>query len=76
MINILIKLMLHTTNKALEDLSCQYDMSVRNSMNTIIQFSYGDDMLDPVNMEGDGRPINLKRLLFFVKVSGLCYLIF
>jgi RNA polymerase Rpb1, domain 5 len=28
--------------KALEDLSMQYDMTVRNSEQTVVQFSYGD----------------------------------
>lgn len=37
--------------KALEDLSMQYDQSVRNSEQTIIQFVYGDDGLNPSCME-------------------------
>ncbi len=37
--------------KALEDLSLQYDGTVRNSEKTIIQFVYGDDGLDPAMME-------------------------
>jgi len=37
--------------KALEDLSLQYDNTVRNSEKTVIQFVYGDDGLDPAKME-------------------------
>lgn len=37
--------------KALEDLSLQYDDTVRNSEKTVIQFVYGDDGLDPAKME-------------------------
>ena len=45
--------------KALEDLSCQYDDTVRNSSQHVVQLVYGDDGLDPVDMEGrEGRPIN------------------
>lgn len=33
--------------KALEDLSMQYDMTVRNSEQSVVQFSYGDDGLNP-----------------------------
>lgn len=52
--------------KALEDLSTQYDGSVRNSTGGIVQFCYGDDGLDPALMEGDGQPLNLSRLLMTV----------
>lgn len=52
--------------KALEDLSTQYDGSVRNSTGGIVQFCYGDDGLDPTLMEGDGQPLNLMRLLMTV----------
>lgn len=41
----------HKPNKALEDLSLQYDGTVRNSERTVIQFVYGDDGLDPAKME-------------------------
>ena len=49
--------------KALEDLSMQYDMTVRNSEKTVIQFKYGDDGLNPQLMEKGDRPVNFKRLL-------------
>ena len=38
--------------KAMEDLVVRYDMTVRNNMNKIIQFKYGDDCVDPVKVEG------------------------
>ncbi|CAM9833807.1 unnamed protein product [Pylaiella littoralis] len=41
--------------KALEDLSMQYDRTVRNSEQTIIQFVYGDDGLNPSCMEANMR---------------------
>ena len=47
--------------KSLEDLSSQYDNTVRNSAGTVVQFRYGEDMLDPVNMEGKARPVNFER---------------
>ncbi|KAK6455311.1 DNA-directed RNA polymerase III subunit C1 [Scheffersomyces xylosifermentans] len=47
--------------KSLEDLSSQYDSTVRNSSNGIVQFTYGGDGLDPYDMEGDARPVNFKR---------------
>jgi len=49
--------------KALEDLSMHYDNSVRNSESTVVQFTYGDDGLDPASMEGDDRPIEFPRVL-------------
>eukprot|EP00051_Salpingoeca_urceolata_P001895 m.44963 g.44963 ORF g.44963 m.44963 type:complete len:1535 (+) comp11747_c0_seq1:191-4795(+) len=45
--------------KALEDLSTQYDMTVRNSVGTMIQFCYGDDGLDPTYMELREDPVDL-----------------
>ncbi|KAK6890433.1 DNA-directed RNA polymerase III subunit RPC1 [Candida tropicalis] len=47
--------------KSLEDLSTQYDNTVRNSSNGIVQFTYGGDGLDPYDMEGDARPVNFNR---------------
>jgi DNA-directed RNA polymerase beta' subunit len=40
--------------KGLEDLSAQYDGTVRNSANSVVQFVFGDDGLDPVLVEGAG----------------------
>ncbi|ODV80533.1 DNA-directed RNA polymerase III subunit C1 [Suhomyces tanzawaensis NRRL Y-17324] len=47
--------------KSLEDLSSQYDNSVRNSSNGVVQFTYGGDGLDPFDMEGDAKPVNFVR---------------
>jgi DNA-directed RNA polymerase III subunit RPC1 len=47
--------------KALEDLTTQYDLSVRNSTGGVVQFRYGDDGLDPACLEGDSQPIDFER---------------
>ncbi|KAJ5197811.1 DNA-directed RNA polymerase III subunit RPC1 [Penicillium cinerascens] len=47
--------------KSLEDLSTQYDDTVRNSSSAIVQFQYGDDKLDPVDMEGKAKPVHFDR---------------
>ncbi|KAJ3810847.1 hypothetical protein F5876DRAFT_40963 [Lentinula aff. lateritia] len=47
--------------KALEDLTTQYDLSVRNSTGGVVQFRYGDDGLDPACLEGDAQPLDLDR---------------
>ena len=47
--------------KALEDLSTNYDGTVRNSASGLIQFQYGDDLLDPVDMEGKAKPVHFER---------------
>ncbi|KAJ3826441.1 hypothetical protein F5878DRAFT_258749 [Lentinula raphanica] len=47
--------------KALEDLTTQYDLSVRNSTGGVVQFCYGDDGLDPACLEGDAQPLDLDR---------------
>lgn len=49
--------------KALEDLCVHYDNSVRTSEQTIVQFTYGDDGLDPVMMVQGGMPVHFARLL-------------
>ncbi|XP_050232312.1 DNA-directed RNA polymerase III subunit 1 [Mercurialis annua] len=57
--------------KGLEDLSIQYDNTVRNASGCIVQFLYGDDGLDPALMEGKGGvPLNLDRL--FAKAKATC----
>ena len=49
--------------KALEDLTVEYDGSVRNSEGNLIQFRYGDDGLDPAYMEAkDGGALNFERV--------------
>jgi DNA-directed RNA polymerase III subunit RPC1 len=60
--------------KALEDLSLQYDNSVRNSEQTIVQLSYGDDGLNPDRMENNGRPIDYERLHMNIRESSPCSL--
>lgn len=47
--------------KSLEDLSANYDETVRTSSSGIVQFKYGGDSLDPVDMEGDAQPVNFNR---------------
>lgn len=47
--------------KSLEDLSTQYDDTVRNSGSNVIQFQYGDDKLDPADMEGKAKPVHFER---------------
>lgn len=46
--------------QSLEDLCCQYDMTVRSSTGDIIQFSFGGDSLDPVAMEGKDEPVDFQ----------------
>lgn len=43
--------------KGLEDLKVEYDMSVRNNKNKIVQFRYGDDGVDTVNIESQKIPL-------------------
>ncbi|KAL0058555.1 DNA-directed RNA polymerase III subunit C1 (rpo31) [Marasmius tenuissimus] len=47
--------------KALEDLTTQYDLSVRSSTGGVVQFEYGDDGLDPACLEGDAQPLDMER---------------
>jgi DNA-directed RNA polymerase III subunit RPC1 len=47
--------------KALEDLTTQYDLSVRNGTGGVVQFCFGDDGLDPACLEGDAQPIDFVR---------------
>ncbi|KAK2759928.1 hypothetical protein FQN54_002664 [Arachnomyces sp. PD_36] len=47
--------------KSLEDLSMRYDNTVKNSSDNIVQFQYGDDKLDPVDMEGKAKPVHFDR---------------
>lgn len=47
--------------KSLEDLSTQYDRTVRNSSSNIVQFRFGDDELDPVDMEASAQPVDFER---------------
>jgi len=58
--------------KALEDLSMQYDKTVRNSENTVIQFIYGDDGLNPNVMENNDRPVDFARLSTSIRETLPC----
>ena len=58
--------------KALEDLSLRYDNSVRNSENTVVQFTYGDDSLDPEKMENNDRPVQFDRLHLHITQTHPC----
>ncbi|GJQ08774.1 hypothetical protein GpartN1_g565.t1 [Galdieria partita] len=59
--------------KALEDLSVNYDNTVRYSDGTVVQFLYGDDGLDPSVVEGASGgscPLNLEQLMEDSKAEG------
>lgn len=43
--------------KALEDLKVEYDMTIRNNKNKIVQFCYGDDNMDTTKVETQTIPI-------------------
>ena len=43
--------------KGLEDLRVEYDMTVRNNMGKIVQFSYGDDGFDSIRVENQMIPL-------------------
>ncbi|KAH8887781.1 beta and beta-prime subunits of DNA dependent RNA-polymerase [Thozetella sp. PMI_491] len=47
--------------KSLEDLSTEYDDTVRTSSDAIVQFQFGADKLDPVDMEGSAVPVHFDR---------------
>jgi DNA-directed RNA polymerase III subunit RPC1 len=53
-------------------LSLQYDSSVRNSENTVVQFTYGDDGLHPDKMEDNDRPVNFDRLRLHISQLAPC----
>lgn len=53
--------------KALEDLWCHYDMTVRNAEGQVIQMCYGLDGLDPMFMEGKDKPVDFDRVYLNVK---------
>ncbi|KAL3091836.1 hypothetical protein niasHS_004661 [Heterodera schachtii] len=54
--------------KCLEDLAVNYDNTVRTSTNEVVQFTFGDDGLDPAYMEAkDGRPLDFQHMLAQVR---------
>lgn len=52
--------------KCLEDLVVQYDGTVRNAINEVVEFIYGGDGLDPAFMETKNRPVDLERQLMHI----------
>lgn len=58
--------------KSLEDLSTRYDDTVRNSSSNVVQFQFGDDKLDPLDMEGRAKPVNFERTFTHAEVG--CFL--
>jgi DNA-directed RNA polymerase III subunit RPC1 len=60
--------------KALEDLTTQYDLSVRNGTGGVVQFRFGDDGLDPACLEGDAQPIEFVRAWSHATVRFSCTL--
>ena len=43
--------------KGLEDLKVEYDMTVRNNKQKVVQFNYGDDGIDTVRVEDQNLPL-------------------
>jgi DNA-directed RNA polymerase beta' subunit len=43
--------------KGMEDLKIEYDMTVRNNKGRVVQFSYGEDGIDPVKVESQIIPL-------------------
>jgi DNA-directed RNA polymerase beta' subunit len=43
--------------KGLEDLMVSYDMTVRTNKGKLVQFTYGDDGIDPVKVENQSMPL-------------------
>jgi len=44
--------------KGMEDLKVEYDMTVRNNMSKIVQFTYGDDNIDTTKVESQVIPLS------------------
>ena len=61
--------------KALEDLTTQYDLSVRNSTGGVVQFRYGDDGLDPACLEGDSQPLDFQRTWRHASVRPISFVV-
>ena len=55
--------------KSLEDLSTKYDRTVRNSTASIVQFLFGDDELDPLDMEAAAKPVNFERTFAHIEAT-------
>ena len=51
-----------------QDLSVSYDGTIRNSTNQVVQFTFGDDGLDPTYMEArGGKPLDFEHTLSHIK---------
>ena len=57
--------------KSLEDLSTRYDDTVRNSSSNVVQFQFGDDQLDPLDMEGRAKPVHFERTFTHAEVGSV-----
>lgn len=55
--------------KSLEDLSTKYDRTVRNSTASIVQFLFGDDELDPLDMEAAAKPVHFERTFAHIEAT-------
>lgn len=55
--------------KSLEDLSTKYDRTVRNSTASVVQFLFGDDELDPLDMEAAAKPVNFERTFAHIEAT-------
>ena len=53
--------------KSMEDLIVRYDKTVRSGEESIIQFTYGDDGLDPMFMDDQRLPVSFGRLYVIIK---------
>jgi DNA-directed RNA polymerase subunit A' len=53
---------------ALEHIRLEYDETVRNSAGDIIQFSYGEDGVDPAKSD-HGKAVNVSRLIEQIKIE-------
>ncbi|CAJ0572581.1 unnamed protein product, partial [Mesorhabditis spiculigera] len=57
--------------KSLEDLCVGYDRTVRTSAGEIVAFEFGDDGLDPANMEAkDGSVVDFKHVWNHIRAVG------
>ena len=47
-------------------------------MNDVVQFTYGEDGLDPACMEGKEKPLDIERLFHHLRVKQCCifYILF
>lgn len=45
-----------------------YDNTVRDSRGDVVQFCYGSDGLDPIEMEVEAFPVDFDKAFFHIKV--------